>query len=94
MRDFLTSIERIDRRPIILTGSEARHFYRAISRWETFRNVFLGYPKESNGSNRNWEDSNVISASERQSLFFAELAPWEREEMFIIMGHASRRYRT
>ena len=34
----------------------------------------------------------MISASERQSLFLAELAPLEREELFIITDHAWRRY--
>lgn len=90
--DFLKSVETADGKRIILTESERRRFRRAIFRWQTFCNVFQGYPRESNGFNRNWEDGNVISASERVSLFLAELAPWECEELFIITDHAWRRY--
>ena len=94
IEDIVLEMHRPGDVSLIVTGSERRRLRRAIYRWHLHCTVFHGYDgQEEGGYYYDFIDSNAFNANEREALLFAELSPWECEEIVTVTEYAQRRYR-
>ncbi|KAG6999666.1 hypothetical protein G7Y79_00033g068540 [Physcia stellaris] len=94
IEDIILEMHRPGDIPLVVSESERRRFRRAIYRWHLHCAVFHGYDgQDQGGYYYDFANANAFKDDEREALFFAELSPWESEEVVTVTDYAERRYR-
>ena len=101
MRILRSGIQAFEDTSVHLSSSERRRIRRAIYRWQTYCNIFIGHRGSQSFNyvedmNRNYRRADNASAlfdiEQRRDLYFAYLNPWEFEEIVVIYDYVSARY--